>query len=94
MICNGCGGVVGRDCYNPIECEQITSQMNADSYADEVRRNYEEKLFKIYSELIESSTEVYSGLHRLKATRSEKIIEIFYKNGFAYSENNSSEFPF
>lgn len=24
MICNGCGGVVGRDCYNPRECEQIT----------------------------------------------------------------------
>lgn len=22
-LCNGCGGVVGRDCYNPQECEEI-----------------------------------------------------------------------
>jgi uncharacterized protein YceH (UPF0502 family) len=22
-ICNGCGGVVGRDCFNPQECEWI-----------------------------------------------------------------------
>lgn len=25
--CNGCGGVIGRDCYNPQECQEITSQM-------------------------------------------------------------------
>lgn len=23
-ICNGCGGVIGRDCFNPQECEWIT----------------------------------------------------------------------
>lgn len=22
-ICNGCGGVVGKDCFNPQECEWI-----------------------------------------------------------------------
>mgnify|MGYP003501457172 CR=1 FL=1 len=27
MVCHGCGGVVGRDCFNPQECEQITRQM-------------------------------------------------------------------
>lgn len=25
-ICQGCGGIVGRDCYNPIECYQISLQ--------------------------------------------------------------------
>lgn len=25
--CHGCGGVVGRDCFNPVECEQITRSM-------------------------------------------------------------------
>jgi len=25
--CNGCGGVVGRDCYNPSECEWIAQDM-------------------------------------------------------------------
>lgn len=26
-ICNGCGGVVGRDCFNPQECEWISRDM-------------------------------------------------------------------
>lgn len=26
-VCHGCGGVVGRDCFNPQECEQITRSM-------------------------------------------------------------------
>jgi hypothetical protein len=25
--CNGCGGVVGRDCFNPSECEWIAQDM-------------------------------------------------------------------
>lgn len=28
-ICHGCGGIIGRDCFNPIECEQITRSMAA-----------------------------------------------------------------
>jgi len=27
MICNSCGGVIGRDCFNPKECEWISRQM-------------------------------------------------------------------
>lgn len=27
MLCHGCGGVLGLDCFNPQECEQITQQM-------------------------------------------------------------------
>jgi hypothetical protein len=26
-LCNGCNGVVGRDCFNPTECEQIAAQL-------------------------------------------------------------------
>lgn len=37
-ICNGCGGVVGRDCFNPVECEWIGQQMDAD---DNYKRGYE-----------------------------------------------------
>ena len=28
--CNSCGGVVGKDCFNPQECAWITQQMAAD----------------------------------------------------------------
>jgi hypothetical protein len=27
VICGGCGGLVGRDCFNPQECEWITRDM-------------------------------------------------------------------
>lgn len=27
--CPSCGGIIGRDCFNPIECAQITASMNA-----------------------------------------------------------------
>ena len=25
QICLGCGGVIGRDCYNPVECLEISN---------------------------------------------------------------------
>jgi hypothetical protein len=28
--CHGCGGVIGRDCFNPQECEMITRSMAAE----------------------------------------------------------------
>lgn len=34
-ICNGCGGVVGRDCYNPQECEWISRDMEARRMAEQ-----------------------------------------------------------
>jgi len=27
MICKSCGGVIGRDCFNPKECEWISQRM-------------------------------------------------------------------
>jgi hypothetical protein len=33
MICNGCGGVLGRDCYNQQECEAISHDMASREYA-------------------------------------------------------------
>jgi dihydrodipicolinate synthase/N-acetylneuraminate lyase len=26
-MCHGCGGAIGRDCFNPQECEEITRSM-------------------------------------------------------------------
>lgn len=33
--CNGCGGVVGRDCYNPQECEWISRDIEARHMAEQ-----------------------------------------------------------
>ena len=34
MICESCGGVVGRDCFNPSECMWIYQQMMAQQAAE------------------------------------------------------------
>lgn len=30
-LCNGCGGVISRDCFNPRECEWISQQQDNDA---------------------------------------------------------------
>lgn len=32
--CQACGGMIGRDCFNPQECAEITAQMQAQPYTD------------------------------------------------------------
>lgn len=32
--CPSCGGIIGRDCFNPVECAQITASMNQQNSVD------------------------------------------------------------
>jgi hypothetical protein len=34
-ICQGCGGVLGRDCWNEADCVQISNQQAHDLYISE-----------------------------------------------------------
>lgn len=46
--CPGCGGIVGRDCFNPQECQWIAQQMAQDPYQGQqpedprIQQHYEE----------------------------------------------------
>lgn len=51
--CPTCGGVLGRDCFNPIECAQISDRDNA--YYLHVA---EKKIAILISVLIENGIEV------------------------------------
>lgn len=46
-ICNGCGGVIGRDCFNTQECEWISRSMDID---DAVKREQEKQYERIEKE--------------------------------------------
>ena len=39
--CNGCGGTVGRDCFNPQECEWISRDIEARHYAQQYAEHQE-----------------------------------------------------
>lgn len=58
--CHGCGGVIGRDCFNPQECEQITRDMAASSLSMydqsfvDALQNELDSLKKVYNDLAES----------------------------------------
>ena len=41
MICQGCGGVLGRDCWNESDCVWITRQMALQNL-EEYNQHYEE----------------------------------------------------
>lgn len=38
--CPGCGGEVGRDCFNPQECEWISRDMEARAAAERLQHQY------------------------------------------------------
>jgi hypothetical protein len=38
MRCNGCGGIVGKDCFNPQECEWISQQQRMDEQTNSDNR--------------------------------------------------------
>lgn len=57
MICHGCGGVVGRDCFNPQECEWITRSMAAEYQAQPDYRS-------MMQELIQSSDSLLQALNQ------------------------------
>lgn len=50
MICQSCGGIVGRDCFNPDECAWITMQMQAE---DAARRELERHGYREYLKMCE-----------------------------------------
>lgn len=41
-ICQGCGGVLGRDCFNERECIYISQQQEQEEYYKQQRQAYEE----------------------------------------------------
>lgn len=60
--CPSCGGKLGRDCFNPIECAWITQSINdqyiVDSYKEELDRKAEKEYWDMaerqHNEILEA----------------------------------------
>jgi hypothetical protein len=49
--CNSCGGILGRDCFNPQECAWITQSMMVDDAVQrQIHSQHEEELKRQYEE--------------------------------------------
>lgn len=46
-ICQSCGGIVGRDCFNTVECAMITSRME-NGYMHYDRRQQSQDAHELY----------------------------------------------
>jgi hypothetical protein len=44
--CSGCGGIIGRDCFNPVECEQISHEMDVEAEINAERKRLEQANYK------------------------------------------------
>lgn len=56
-ICNGCGGYIGIDCFNPTECEWI---------AQDERRIYEQQQRQIIERIKQENEELKKRLDQLE----------------------------
>lgn len=64
-ICQSCGGVIGRDCFNPDECAWITESMQRESVMSEQRQmhyQHEAELHQL-QERIEHLEESLQSVH-------------------------------
>lgn len=55
-LCNSCGGVLGRDCFNPVECAQIGFQIEQEKHHQQQSlaqrvEIIEEELMKLRSQI-------------------------------------------
>ena len=46
-ICNGCGMVIGRDCFNPQECEWISRDIEMRATAEQYTTPIEQQLAEL-----------------------------------------------
>ena len=78
-ICNGCGGVIGRDCYNPRECEEISRQNQNQDSMEHLRQ--QNNIIRKHNEELKSMLEtVKSNLTFYDQKLYDKITEVININ--------------
>jgi DNA repair exonuclease SbcCD ATPase subunit len=85
VICHGCGGVVGRDCFNPQECEQITRSLANQALSDTQRYGGSpEEIFNLLNEKDDKIEELEIKADSLTRDLSELRDKVeFYRNDTA-----------
>lgn len=51
--CPLCGGIIGRDCFNPVECAWITQSMNEQYAVDDYIRSEQDKAEREHHDALE-----------------------------------------
>lgn len=86
--CNGCGGIVGRDCYNPQECELIAQDMQYHAAAESAREavdmevRYELDLLRQYEKDTRSELAALRKIAE-SARFTSKLLKEHYISGHA-----------
>ena len=59
MRCPSCGGVIGRDCFNPVECAWITQSMDAQYAVEDYKRHQQDIIERQHYDKIELEYQAY-----------------------------------
>jgi hypothetical protein len=62
MTCNSCGGLIGRDCFNPQECAWITESMNNQPVEQEEQLGVVMEFLDLANETIFTMSQVIENL--------------------------------
>jgi len=80
--CPSCGGLIGRDCFNPVECAWITQQINAqyavDDFVNKQHADYEreqnDRMEREYNEYLEAE---YNDFNTTETLQLSPILHRF-----------------
>lgn len=75
--CPSCGGIIGRDCFNPSECAWITEQQNRQHDRDHYKEGYDHGYAK--SEPAEKDARIQQLEERVKEL--EELCQLAYIAG-------------
>lgn len=67
-ICPSCGGIVGRDCFNPVECAHITEMQNQQHDKDHYQQGYDLGYYEgsaKCSEMHNALKKIYDECHKI-----------------------------
>jgi len=74
MICNGCGGLLGRDCYNAQECEQIAADMARNERTPDTSAKVD---VEHYRDTVRCMSNVLTDLANMLGTRQGEPDDLF-----------------
>lgn len=68
MYCNSCGGIIGRDCFNPQECAEI-------SYAQEQNQRQEQEYcnLSLESRIVSLETKIEELSNKIKFLENQHV---------------------
>lgn len=74
-ICQSCGGIIGRDCFNPYECARITQAISVQQSNQSLKKSFDEGYQMGYHEGYQAAL---NGVHKRENELKDPMDDLPY----------------